>query len=337
MKKIRAWVFMSISFAVVTVITAICFCKAPSIAPSVKAETNSVQKAEIILFSKSEIITQKPKEPVPVTDTAQTTDVGTTEKAEKPCPETIVSDSTVAETTVETCTREERPSPETVTNVTVVPDTKSEAVLETASPEEEQSLPAPPAKLSGDSLFIGDSRTVGLMEYAKITDADFFCTIGMSVFNIHKKDVSVPGVGKVSLTELLKNKKYGKIHVMLGINELGYNFDFTVGKFCELISLIQSEQPGSTVIIQSNLHVTKNRSDCDKVINNPAIDRLNAELSKLADTKTVFYIDGNVLFDDANGALTEEKSTDSTHLYAKYYQEWGKWIVEQTASLIGEG
>ncbi len=49
----------------------------------------------------------------------------------------------------------------------------------------------------GDALFIGDSRTVGLMEYAQIANADFFANTGMSVFNIHKKPVSVPNVGKV--------------------------------------------------------------------------------------------------------------------------------------------
>ena len=50
----------------------------------------------------------------------------------------------------------------------------------------------------GDALFIGDSRTVGLMEYSGIDGADYFCTVGMSVYNIHKKPVSVPKVGKVT-------------------------------------------------------------------------------------------------------------------------------------------
>ena len=58
----------------------------------------------------------------------------------------------------------------------------------------------------GDALFIGDSRTVGLMEYAGMDDADFFCNVGMSVFNIYKKTVSVPTVGKVTLSELLNGK-----------------------------------------------------------------------------------------------------------------------------------
>ena len=86
-----------------------------------------------------------------------------------------------------------------------------------------------------DALFIGDSRTVGLMEYAGIDTADYFCTVGMSVYNIHKKPVSVPNVGKVTLTELLNGKKYGKIYIMLGINEVGYEFSGIIEKYNELI------------------------------------------------------------------------------------------------------
>ena len=189
----------------------------------------------------------------------------------------------------------------------------------------------------GDALFIGDSRTVGLMEYAGIDDADYFCTVGMSVYNIHKKPVSVPNVGKVTLTELLNGKKYGKIYIMLGINEVGYKFSSTVEKYSELIEFIKDKQPDAVIFIQANLHVSKSRSDSDKVVNNTAINGLNAELAKLADGKSIFYLDANILFDDEAGGLSADKSGDSTHLYAKYYREWGEWIIRQTASLIGEG
>ena len=189
----------------------------------------------------------------------------------------------------------------------------------------------------GDALFIGDSRTVGLMEYSGMDGADYFCTVGMSVYNIHKKPVSVPNVGKVTLSELLNGKKYGKIYIMLGVNEVGYKFSSTAEKYSELIAFIKDKQPNAVVFIQANLHVSKSRSDSDKVVNNIAINGLNAELSKLADGKSIFYLDANILFDDEAGGLSADKSEDGTHLYAKYYREWGEWIIRQTSSLIGEG
>lgn len=220
-------------------------------------------------------------------------------------------------------------------------ETTAENTINAVNPEEpEKKEPKGPETAhhsSGRALFIGDSRTVGLMEYAKISNSDFFCTVGMSVFNIHSRAISVPDVGQVTLNQLLNNKKYDKIYIMLGINEIGYRFGITVKKYGELMELIHKAQPDSKIFIQANLHVTKSRSDNDAIINNNAIDVLNSELSKLADGKSRFYLDANVLFDDANGGLADEKSADSTHLLAKYYEEWGRWIVDKTASLLLEG
>ena len=188
-----------------------------------------------------------------------------------------------------------------------------------------------------DALFIGDSRTMGLSEYALLDGADFFANVGMSVYNIRKNPVSVPTVGKVTLTELLNNKKYSKIYLMLGINEVGYDFDNTVAEYKELVEFIKEKQPDAVVFIQANLHVTKSRSDSDKVVNNKSINELNTTLSGLADGKEIFYLDANTIFDDETGNLSSDKSEDNAHLYAKYYTEWSKWIITQTASLIGEG
>ncbi len=186
-----------------------------------------------------------------------------------------------------------------------------------------------------DALFIGDSRTVGLSEYGSIHNADFFCNVGMSIYNIYNDTLSVPTVGKVTLTELLTSKKYGKIYIMLGVNELGYNFDNTLGKYMELISFIQKNQPEALIFIQANLHVTQSRSDNDTVVNNRAINRFNNALSDLANNKTSFYLDVNTMFDDTSGSLSSDKSEDDTHLYAKYYAQWGRWIIQQTMTYMG--
>lgn len=185
-----------------------------------------------------------------------------------------------------------------------------------------------------DALFIGDSRTVGIMEYAGLNEADFFCDTGMSVFNVHKKRISVPTVGKITLDELLTNKKYGKIYIMLGINELGYEFKSIVDQYSQFIEFVKTSQPDAAVFLQANLHVSKKRSDSDRVINNDAINKLNSELSKIADQKNVFYLDANVLFDDANGNLDAGKTQDQAHLLGKYYSEWGEWIRRESAGYI---
>ena len=204
-------------------------------------------------------------------------------------------------------------------------------------PPTEPEKPSEPANVSMDNaLFIGDSRTVGLMEYSNIQGADFFCNVGMSVFNIQKETVSIPDLGKVSISQLLDSKDYNKIYVMLGVNEMGYKFEKIVDKYSELINFIEDKEPEASVIILANLHVTKSRSDTDDTFNNASINRLNEAISKFANNDNVFYLDSNILFDDADGALSADKSADNAHLYAKYYEEWGNWIINQTAALIGD-
>ena len=187
--------------------------------------------------------------------------------------------------------------------------------------------------LNGKNLFIGDSRTVGLMEYGKIKNAEFFADTGMSVYNIYKKRITVPKVGRVSLEKLLSKKKYDRIYVMLGITEGGYDFNKTVGKYKSMIKFIMKKQPKAKIIIQANLHVTKKRSNSDKHINNKRINKFNKAIKKIADNKKIFYIDANVLFDDKDGNLDKKKTSDQVHPYAKYYTKWGKWIVDKTVTI----
>lgn len=192
------------------------------------------------------------------------------------------------------------------------------------------------AALMKDTLFIGDSRTVGISEYAGLSEANFFANVGMTVFNIFDKQVSVPGVGKVTLDKLLSAKKYGKIFVMLGINELGYDFNKLVSKYGDLVDYLEKKQPDAKIIIQANLHVTAERSNKDDYINNTRINQLNESISKFADGKRIFYINANPVFDDAKGNLSSEKSEDNAHLLAKYYKQWGEWIVSETAEICRE-
>ncbi len=198
---------------------------------------------------------------------------------------------------------------------------------------ETTSISSPAADMES-ALFIGDSRTVGLMEYSGLTEADFFCNSGMSVFNVRKERVSVPNIGKVTLDELLSNKKYSKIYLMLGINELGYKFESITANYGKLLDFIKSTQPDVKIFVQANLHVSADRSDSDSHINNAAINRLNLKLSEFADNSTIFYIDANPLFDDSLGNLSSDKTSDSAHLYAKHYSEWGEWIRTETANKL---
>lgn len=179
-----------------------------------------------------------------------------------------------------------------------------------------------------DALFIGDSRTVGISEYGDLNNATFFANTGMSVYNVFEKNVSVPQVGKLKLEQLLTYKKFGKIYIMLGINELGYNQEKTLKKYKDLLKFVQEKQSNAIIYIEANLHVAAERSNKDKTINNKNINKINNEISKLADNEKIFFIDVNEKFDDENGNLSSNYTQDNVHIYAKYYKEWSDWLSQ---------
>lgn len=186
-----------------------------------------------------------------------------------------------------------------------------------------------------DSLFIGDSRTVGLSDYGKIEGAEYFSDVGMSVYNIFDKGVKVTPHGYVTLKELLENNEYNKIYLMLGINEAGYEVDKTVEKYEKLVDFVKEKQPDAKIFVMANLHVT-NAKASGSYINNKTLNKINEGISAFAEKDNVFYLDVNELFDDNNGGLAPSKTGDGVHLYAKFYVEWGKWIVDQSAQIWEE-
>lgn len=180
-----------------------------------------------------------------------------------------------------------------------------------------------------DALFIGDSRTVGIAEYGYLENADYFADVSMSVYKVWNKKIAVDGGIKKKLETILVENTYGKVYVMLGINELGYDFEQTVERYEELLAYIHDTQPGAIIYICANLHVTEEQSLADEYFNNININRFNEAIAKLADEETFFYIDINPMFDDTEGNLSKEFSSDEAHVMGVYYVDWCDWLMTQ--------
>ncbi len=180
-----------------------------------------------------------------------------------------------------------------------------------------------------NALFIGDSRTVGFYQYAPVEGAKYFARTSMSIYNIFNSSKSETGTGDASLEAYLRNNKFSKIYILLGINEIGGSIDAIVSEYVEVLAKIKQLQPGAKIIIQSNMHVSATKSaNNPNSFNNKRIDELNTKLSKLADNRVVFYLDFTHVFDDENGNLRSDYTSDGVHFYAKCYKEWRNWIVE---------
>ena len=177
-----------------------------------------------------------------------------------------------------------------------------------------------------DALFIGDSRMVGIQMMETIDGATFFTTVGLSLTGAMSTSADVSGVGTTTLPALLQSRPFGKVYVMLGINDIGGSVEALKQTYSNLIDKIRDFQPDAIIYIMSNLHVSATQDSRGTAVNNANLNNLNDYTKTLADGKTIFYIDINELFDDENGNLRADASGDSTHVYAKYDLDWCDWL-----------
>lgn len=220
----------------------------------------------------------------------------------------------------------------------------SESTETTENEESSESLEVPEEELPkfqevgreyfDDALFIGDSRTVGLMEYGNLENASFFADSGMSVYGLALKKIAIPGKGKMTFDEVLEAEQYGKIYLMLGMNELGYRFETTKERFEQTVEKLCAAQPNAVIYLCANMHVTKAQSEKDEIYNNINVNLINEVIEGLADGERLIYLDVNELFDDEDGSLKEEYTSDAFHVLGKYYEDWVDWLC--TKAIIQE-
>lgn len=182
-----------------------------------------------------------------------------------------------------------------------------------------------------DALFIGDSRTIGFSQYAGLVNATYYADTGINIYSIMEKEiVTVDGqLKKITIDEALQKNTFGKIYIMLGINELGRGTtqDF-VDQYSLVIARIRELQPRAIIFIQSIMHVSAEKAASDAIFNNTNINERNEALKALANSQDIFYVDVNEAVTDADGNLYSEYSFDGIHLKAEYIGLWKDYLKQ---------
>lgn len=176
-----------------------------------------------------------------------------------------------------------------------------------------------------DALFIGDSRTVGLRDYTDLSEhADFYCETSLTIQKILTENF--PGLGTIE--EALAGKAYGKIYIMLGINELGLgtteNF---MEKYTEVVDFLCEKAPQARIFVQGIMRVTGKKHHSDAIFNNNNINARNNAIATLADNEQIFYIDVNEVVCDEEGHLNTEYTYDQLHLLGMYNDLWKQFLM----------
>lgn len=180
-----------------------------------------------------------------------------------------------------------------------------------------------------DAVFIGDSRVVSLYVYSDWKEATYYCSSGMTLGGVFKDPTGKwkDGNWKVNIAEALQKEHYGKVYIMLGINDMGVgNLDYFIDNYSEVIAKIHEWQPDACVFIMSIMNVSAARNAQGDYINNDAINVRNERLKEMDNGVDTFYLDVNSVVCDENGCLNAAYTFDGVHLYAKYVPLWTEYL-----------
>ena len=146
-------------------------------------------------------------------------------------------------------------------------------------------------------------------------------------------DVYLDGT-KVGLLEALAAQTYGKVYIMLGVNETGYPSSRTFAEaYGALIDHVRALQPDAVIYVQSLVPVNpeKCRSHHQPYyVTNEKIQAYTDLLIPLAEEKRVVYVDVAAALTGGTGVLPGELTSDGVHFTRSGYVQWLDYLKTHT-------
>ena len=247
-------------------------------------------------------------------------------------PETLANDKTSSESLTDPTTQPEQSTPQIEESENSRNEGKeSEIAYDYAKPVPETE----PVENDyfDDAVFIGDSRTEGLLLYTGLSNAISYTDKGLMVDTVFTKPVINKDGEKLSVMDALHSTDFSKVYIMLGINETGWPYSSVfIEKYGQIIDEIKTINPQAIIYVQEILPVTDSVSRTHGYVKNDKINKYNALIRQMAEEKQVYYIDTGAAVSDENGCLPEEAATDGIHLKQSYCDKWLEYLKKHTIS-----
>ncbi len=200
--------------------------------------------------------------------------------------------------------------PTTTPRPTPTPTTLPQAWLDQIVPEHGER----PLSYFDDALFIGDSRTEGLMLSRLIPSATYFTDIGISARHFFSKKIPFADGRELTMSQGLALRDFGKIYLCIGINDIGDPQDLFLSNYQRMVEFIRQEEPQAILYVVSILPVSQSRDDQGDWVNNDNVWRFNDLLLELCVDYRLPYLDAAAAVSDEYGKLPGDASVDGLHL-----------------------
>lgn len=178
-----------------------------------------------------------------------------------------------------------------------------------------------------DSAFMGNSLMDGFRLFSGLTTCDYYAATSMTVVAADSSAcITLDNGNAGTLVDGLLQKPYGKIYILLGINEIGYDVDTFIDLYGKMLDTIIAGQPDADIYIMGLTPVSAAKSAGSDTFNMTRITSYNTALYELAAQKGCYYLDLVDALAGDDGFLPADVTTDGVHFSAEVYKQWLDYV-----------
>lgn len=165
-----------------------------------------------------------------------------------------------------------------------------------------------------DAAFVGNSLVDGFRMFSGLTNCDYYAATSMTILGISDYITQMSSV------------EYGKIYMLLGINEIGYQWDMLIQTYSDALDRLMTDHPDALIYIMGLSPVSAEREASSDVFTMDNVRGLNQRLLQLAEEKGCCYIDLCDALGGEDGYLPSDVTTDGVHFVASEYKVWRDYL-----------
>ncbi len=178
-----------------------------------------------------------------------------------------------------------------------------------------------------DAAFIGNSLMDGFRLFSGLTTCDYYAATSMTVAGVGSKVcITLDNGSSGTILDGIAQKPYGKVYILLGINEIGYE----VSKFTELygnmLDSIEASQEACDIYIMGLTPVSAAKSAAGDGFSMTRINSYNEALRNLAAERGHYYLDLVEALAGDDGFLPSSETTDGVHFSVNIYMKWLDYV-----------
>lgn len=178
-----------------------------------------------------------------------------------------------------------------------------------------------------DAAFMGNSLVDGFKLFSGLDSCDYYVATSMTVVGATSKAcITLDNGNSGTLVDGLTQKPYGKIYILLGINEIGYDVDTFGELYSSMLDTIIAKQPDCDIYVMGLTPVSYAKSSSSDTFNMDRIKQYNEKLRSLASDKKCYYIDLVSALSGEDGYLPSSETTDGVHFSTPTYEKWLNYL-----------